>query len=118
MEHKTHRSQEIKKEGDTLALEPRPECRALAFDAEEYLAHMSEFDLSEEQARELLATLWNIMAAFVDLGFGVDSIHRIFPELNGFSGEADADPVESKADQFIEEFERAAHEGAADRKES
>ena len=58
MEHRTHQSRELNKEDDTLALEPRTESGASAFDAEEYLPHMGEFDLSEDQARELLATLW------------------------------------------------------------
>jgi len=46
----------------------------LACDTEKYREHIEEFELSDEEQSELLKTLWTIMAAFVDLGFGVDSI--------------------------------------------
>lgn len=52
-----------------------------ALDVEQYLPEVEgRFD-SEEEAIEFLHTLWNIMCAFVDLGWGVDSIHFAFPEL-------------------------------------
>jgi len=35
---------------------------------------LKNFDLSEEDKIELLKTLWMMMATFVDLGIGVDSI--------------------------------------------
>ncbi|MBL8548299.1 MAG: hypothetical protein JNL81_17700 [Hyphomonadaceae bacterium] len=54
---------------------------APALDMEQYLPEVEgRFD-SEEDAMEFLRTLWNIMCAFVDLGWGVDSIHFVFPEL-------------------------------------
>lgn len=46
----------------------------LACDPEKYREYLDGFDLSEEEQNELLKTLWTIMAGFVDLGFGVDSI--------------------------------------------
>ncbi|MEW8372665.1 MAG: hypothetical protein AB2722_02050 [Candidatus Thiodiazotropha sp.] len=51
---------------------PPPQC-----DLEKYREHVKDFDLSEEEQAELLQTLWSIMAAFVDLGFGVDSIQLL-----------------------------------------
>lgn len=54
---------------------------APGFDAERYLPLIDEMEITEEQKREFLGTLWNIMVAFVDLGFGVDSVQRLFPEL-------------------------------------
>ena len=43
-------------------------------DVDKYRDHIKDFDLSEAERVELLKTIWLIMAAFVDLGFGVDSI--------------------------------------------
>lgn len=46
-------------------------------DIEKYREHMQEFDLTAEEEAELLKNLWLIMAAFFDLGFGVDSIQLL-----------------------------------------
>lgn len=86
------------------ALVPRPP----AFDAEEYLPHVAEFDLTEEQASEMLATLWEIMKAFVEMGFGVDSIHEFLPALNEVSQEIEAGAVESKGNCISTEFQESA----------
>lgn len=51
---------------------PPPQC-----DPEKYREHVKDFDLTEEEQTELLKTLWSIMAAFVDMGFGVDSIQLL-----------------------------------------
>jgi hypothetical protein len=48
-----------------------PAYSALQFDPEEYLAFVEAGDLTDAQAREFLEALWNIMVAFVDLGFGL-----------------------------------------------
>jgi hypothetical protein len=50
------------------AIEP-PQC-----DIEKYGEYIKNFELSEQEKAELLKTLWMMMAAFVDLGIGVDSI--------------------------------------------
>ncbi len=49
----------------------------LPFDAARYLEYTDEFDMTEAQKVEFLRTLWDIMSAFVDLGFGVDSVMTI-----------------------------------------
>ena len=49
-------------------IEP-PQCNL-----EKYGEYIKDFDLSESDKIELLKTLWMMMAAFVDLGIGVDSI--------------------------------------------
>jgi hypothetical protein len=46
-----------------------PQC-----DVEKYRDNLKDMDLTAEEEAELLHNLWMIMAAFVDLGFGVDSI--------------------------------------------
>ncbi len=54
---------------------------APTLDLENYLPEVEGQFESEEEAIEFLRTLWNIMCAFVDLGWGEDSIHFAFPEL-------------------------------------
>lgn len=83
MNRKGDRDQ-MNKEDDILVGDRAPISGTPAFDAEEYLPYVAEFDLTEEQASELLATLWEIMKAFVDLGFGVDSIHEFLPAFGRF----------------------------------
>lgn len=56
----------------TLPVIEPPKC-----DIEKYREHVQEFDLTPEEEAELLKDLWLIMAAFVDLGFGVDSIQLL-----------------------------------------
>ena len=58
------------------AAETAPVAR-LAFDQERYRDDVKDLDLSEAMKSELLATLWGIMATFVDLGFGVDPVQQV-----------------------------------------
>jgi hypothetical protein len=44
---------------------------ALQFDPDEFMHFIKDENLSEEQARALLEAIWNIVIAFVDLGFGL-----------------------------------------------
>jgi len=46
-------------------------------DLEKYREHVKDFDLSLDEQTDLLKTIWRIMASFVDLGFGVDSIQLL-----------------------------------------
>jgi|GEM_PF-3614173 len=55
----------------------------LELDPKDYTEHLSAFDLTEDQERELLQTLWHIMSIFVDIGWGVDTVQIILPELFG-----------------------------------
>ncbi len=64
------------------------------------------------QAAELLRTLWEIMKAFVDLGFGVDSIHHFIPALGDASRALEDAEVKSGDINFTGEFDRAALIGA------
>ncbi len=54
---------------------------APARDLERYLPEISDQFATHEEALEFLRILWDIMCAFVDLGWGVDSITLAFPEL-------------------------------------
>jgi hypothetical protein len=65
-------------------------------DVSRYSEYVKDFELDEEQQTELLQTLWWIMATFVDLGFGVDSVQRCLPALAEMSSETAEDEVKSK----------------------
>lgn len=49
---------------------------SLGIDWDYYMRLLEESDAPDEQKRELIATLWNIVVAFVDLGFGVHPIQQ------------------------------------------
>lgn len=53
----------------------------LKLNEQDYLEHLDTFDLTDAQKSELLQTLWNIMSRMVDIGWGVDSLHLMLPEL-------------------------------------
>lgn len=48
----------------------------IQFDAYEFLHHLEECDLTEEQKIEYLQTVWSIVLQFVDLGFGLHPIQQ------------------------------------------
>ncbi len=43
------------------------------FDPTEYMHYLEGMDVTDEQATEILRTLWDIMVQFVDLGFDVNT---------------------------------------------
>lgn len=55
---------------------PEAQFTALIFDYEEYAPYLEDSDLTEEQKREFLETLWSIMVSFVDLGFGIHPVQQ------------------------------------------
>jgi hypothetical protein len=61
---------------------PRPGLSrpGLSIDWDLYLAHLEESDLSEEQKREFIQTLWSIVVSFVDLGFGIHPLQQALPD--------------------------------------
>jgi len=65
-------------------------------DVEKYRKYIEDVDIDAEQQVEFLRVLWSIMATFVDLGFGVDSVQRCLPALAEFSFDAESDEVEKK----------------------
>lgn len=77
-------------------------------DLEDFRPYFSEYDLDQAQKDELIRTLWNIMCAFVDLGWGVDSIHFSLPDLTDFSTSEASDGVHSSPRITIKEDVRAA----------
>lgn len=55
--------------------------QALTLDVERYRGDLAELKLTPEQERELLETLWGMMAAFVDLGFSSKNIDDVLPTI-------------------------------------
>lgn len=95
-------------EANLVSADHAPSQGASAFDAEAYLPYLAEFDLTDEQAAELLTALWEMMKAFVDIGFGVGSIHEILPGLKDVSPEIGPVAVEFEKDRFSAAFEKSA----------
>jgi hypothetical protein len=58
----------------------------LPFEAAEYMEYVDDLELSEAQKVEFLRTLWSIMSAFVELGFGVDSVIPMLAQKASESG--------------------------------
>lgn len=54
-------------------------------DISKYQPYIDDFDLTKEQQQELLETLWSIMSAFVDIGFGVDVVQMLFNDQSSVS---------------------------------
>lgn len=54
--------------------------RAVSIDPSDYAADLADLGLSDDQARELLETLWSIMSMMVELGFTHDVCGQIFSE--------------------------------------
>ncbi|MEM8985429.1 MAG: hypothetical protein AAGC95_01790 [Pseudomonadota bacterium] len=48
----------------------------ITVDYERYAQFLEDTDLSEDQKREFLQTLWNIVVEFVSLGFGVHPLQQ------------------------------------------
>jgi len=82
----THEASPDQRGGNAVSVPP--------IDIDRYRSELTHLDLSEAQEAELLRTLYFIMAAFVDLGFGVDSVTRVLPALADFSSSAESDALE------------------------
>lgn len=48
----------------------------LNFDFEAYTHHLDELDLTEDQKRDLLEALFQIVRSFVDLGFNMHPVQQ------------------------------------------
>ncbi|MCI0466835.1 MAG: hypothetical protein L0Y57_07505 [Beijerinckiaceae bacterium] len=80
-------------------------------DLKKYQSHVEDFDLTAEQKVELLQTLWAIMTAFVDLGFGVDAVQLLRTLNASDSLNSGADEVEER--KPLASFNRIARDPSA-----
>ncbi len=53
----------------------------LELEPDDYRHHLDEFDLTEEKQNELLQSLWHIMSILADIGWGVDTVQILLPDL-------------------------------------
>ena len=84
-------------------------------DLEKYRPLIAEFEMSEDEKNALLESLWHIMKAFVDMGFGVNSIQILFPELfENPSGNVDEMLSSEHPTNIEHEFEAALQDAEKD----
>ena len=96
-----------------------PASKPLTFDPDDYRDELDGIDdLTEEQANELLLAIWEIMKAFVHLGWGVDSIHQVLPDLAAIASEIESTELQSKDNNIAGRFESVTEVPAAKEKES
>lgn len=71
-------------------------------DIKKYQSHIEDFELTEEQQRELLETIWSIMISFVDIGFGVDVVQLLFGDTapNSSNSKPDAVKIKDRSENF------------------
>lgn len=76
-------------------------------DPSDFVSELDSFDLSEDQKKELLLTLWNIMRSFVDIGFRVDVLEHIL-----FREDENSNPREISVDYSVMTHTSNVAEGA------
>ncbi len=64
---------------------------SLALDINKYRTYLNDSDLTDQQAEELLRTLWQVMQTMVNIGWGVDTLNIILPELFNPQAPKDSD---------------------------
>ena len=67
----------------------------LRLDLDRYLPMLEEHDLTTEQKNQLLSTLWEIMRAMVEIGWGVHQL-QLFSRDRDFSGADSSSLLEVK----------------------
>lgn len=90
---------------------------SLTIDWECYAEHLEDSDLSDDQKRDLIETLWSIVCACVDLGFGIHPVQQACEQNDGNALQLDADLLSSLQgiphNQTQKPAENAAHSRAA-----
>jgi len=54
----------------------------------DYLDELDSEDLTEAQKMELLETLFNIMKAFVDIGYGMEPVNKLISDFEKCAAES------------------------------
>ena len=105
----SNRDCDIAKEKPASGVGETQPALSLDFDPVKYRYHIDDQNLTEEQAAELLGALWEIMKAFVDLGFGVNSIHNFIPALGSNTPDTGGNGVELEDHKHTQRTENSAH---------
>jgi len=53
----------------------------LKLDPDAHRHHFGEFNMTTDQQNELLQALWYIMGTLVDIGWGVDTVQMLLPDI-------------------------------------
>ncbi|PTN12485.1 hypothetical protein [Nitrosomonas aestuarii] len=77
----------------------------LKLEPDAYRHHLDEFDLTQDQQNELLSSLWAIMSTMVDIGWGVDTVQILLPDIYA---EVAPDSEKLLESQDAPEFDQAA----------
>lgn len=85
---------------------PDKHAPALIFDWQDWLPYVAEADIPDAQKREMIETLWQIVVAFVDLGFDLNPHQHTQPDGQESCGQSidlksvlEAAVLNSNADQ-------------------
>ena len=65
----------------------------ITVDYELYAHYLEDTDLSEEEKREFLQTLWNIVCEFVAMGFGVHPVQQAKENCGKLEGNVLSAPI-------------------------
>ena len=76
-----HKADDSEQHACASATAERP---ALTIDRELYEKYLEDSDLSDAEKREFIETLWSIMVAFVDLGFGLHPLQQACEQQRDF----------------------------------
>ncbi|WP_299724856.1 hypothetical protein [uncultured Tateyamaria sp.] len=94
------------------ALEKAP-MKSVGIDVEKYQAYLDDPDLSDEEREQLVLLIWQIMMAFVDLGFGVHPVQQAcgqVPESVDETGNRDSSMLSSSSTTLSDTFNHIAAE--------
>ncbi|WP_107496001.1 hypothetical protein [Thalassobius sp. I31.1] len=91
---------------------------SLTIDWEAYLPFFEDADISEAQKRELIETLWGVMTAFVDLGFGIHPVQQACGKTDDYTPDLLTNMLSCDHPKPIETNTTAAQFGKATGKES
>jgi len=72
------------------------ETRLDDLDVEELKEDLAYFEMTEAQEEELIGVLINIMETFVNIGWQVDTVHMVLPELFEKDGSDSGNSVDSE----------------------
>lgn len=89
-----------------MALEEKPG-KAIQIDTAKYQAYLDDPDLSDEQKEQIVKALWQIMMAFVDLGYGISPLQQAcgkLAESDDESGNSDSALLSSDPTTLTETF--------------
>ena len=79
-------------------------------DMDEYRPAFARYDLTQDEADELICILWDLMVTFVDLGLGLDPVQRILSD-EMLKSLADSESVASLKTGFSDVSSEAQEDG-------